>query len=248
MFNPTTGTLTARPYSRNLFCSGYSQLPDGRLLIAGGHIQVNNGLKDTTLWDTTTNTGTRSVDLQNSRWYPTVTTLADGRAMVFSGDNIEADDTPPGNPLSFKAHSLPEVFNPQNSSYTRLTTAQLDTPLYPFMFVLPDSRVFQAGPDQQTHILNPGGTGSWTNGPVSPFDGSSAVMYAPGKVMKSGTWSDPSFPNRPMSGQTAVIDMNQQSPVWRSTQSMAFPRAYENLIALPDGTVLATGGTDKSDA
>ncbi len=247
VFNPSTGTLTAKPYARNLFCSGYSPLPDGRILIAGGHIQVNNGLKDTTLWDTTTNTATRGVDLQNSRWYPTVTTLADGRAMVFSGDNIEADDTPPGTPLSFKAHSLPEVFNPTTSSYTRLTTAQLDTPLYPFMFVLPDGRVFQVGPDQQTHILNTSGTGSWTNGPVSSFDGSSAVMYAPGKVMKSGTWSDPSFPNRTVTGQTAVIDMNQPSPTWRSTAPMAFGRSYENLIALPDGTVLGTGGTSKSD-
>ena len=31
---------------------------------------------------------------------------------------------------------------------------------------------------------------------MSPIDGQSAVMYRPGKILKSGTWSDPEFPGR----------------------------------------------------
>ena len=31
LFDPTTNAITAKPYSRNLFCSGFSQLADGRL-------------------------------------------------------------------------------------------------------------------------------------------------------------------------------------------------------------------------
>ncbi len=247
LFDPATGTLTPKPYGRNLFCSGFSQLADGRLFIAGGHVAVNNGLRDSTIWDPATNTATRVVDLTASRWYPTVTTLPNGRALVFSGDNIQSDDTPPGNPLSFKSSTLPEVYDPVTNTYQSLTGARVDTPLYPFMFVLPDGRVFDAGPDPQTHILSTAGTGSISLGPVSPFDGSSAVMYAPGKVMKSGTWSDPSFANRTMSGRTAVIDMTQPSPTWRETAPMAYPRSFETLTSLPDGTVLVTGGTSKSD-
>ena len=52
------------------------------------------------------------------------------------------------------------------------------------------------GPTARRTCSTPTGTGTMSNGPVSPFDGSSAVMYAPGKVMKSGTWSDPSFAGR----------------------------------------------------
>ena len=103
IYDPVTGTITPKPYARNLFCSGFSQLADGRLFIAGGHITVNSGLKDTTIWDPSSNTAQRVTDLTGGRWYPTVTTLADGRALVFSGDNIQADDSPPGNPLSFKS-------------------------------------------------------------------------------------------------------------------------------------------------
>ena len=168
LFDPNTLALTPRPYARNLFCSGYAQLADGKLFIAGGHVTVNNGLKDATLWDPTTNTAQRLPDLTNSRWYPTVTTLSDGRVMVFSGDNIQSDDSPPGNPLSFVSHTLPEVYNPNTNSYTQLTGARVDTPLYPLMFAAPDGRVFQAGPDRQTHFVTTSGTGAVVNGPRQP--------------------------------------------------------------------------------
>ena len=115
------------------------------------------------------------------------------------------------------------------------------------MFVLPDGRVFDAGPDPPTHLLDVSGNGTMSNGPVSPFDGSSAVMYAPGKVMKSGTWSDPSFAGRTVTGRTAVIDMNQPSPVWRETAPMHHPRSFETITSLPDGTSIVTGGTSRSD-
>ena len=247
IFDPATGTLTPKPYARNLFCSGFSQLADGRVFIAGGHVSVNNGLRDSTLWDPGTNTASRVVDMANPRWYPTVTTLADGRALVFSGDNIQTDDTPPGNPLSFQSNTLPEVYDPATNSYQRLTSARVVTPLYPFMFALPDGRVLNAGPDPQTRLLDTQGTGSISAGPVSPFDGSSAVMYAPGKVMKSGTWSDPSFANRTVTGRTAVVDMTQSAPAWRETAPMAHPRSFETLTVLPDGSTIVTGGTSKSD-
>ena len=72
-------------------------------------------------------------------------------------------------------------------------------------------------------------------------------MYAPGKVMKSGTWSDPSFAGRTVTGRTAVIDMNQPSPVWRETAPMHHPRSFETITSLPDGTSIVTGGTSRSD-
>ena len=75
-------------------------------------------------------------------------------------------------------------------------------------------------------------------------------MYRPGKIMKAGSWADPDF-NGALTYQTinatAVLDMTQPTPQWRSTAPMAFARAYENLTLLPDGTVLASGGMTDSD-
>lgn len=246
LWNPASGTFTATPYGRNLFCAGQTLLADGRLLVLGGHNAVNDGLFDTTLYDPFTNSWTRGPDMTDNRWYPTVTTLPDGRALVVAGDNITENTSPPYAPLSITNNTLPEIYDPRTSTYQDLASARLATTYYPFMLVLPDGRIFDAGPDTQSRILDPA-TWTWSLSAVSSATGASAVMYRPGKVMKSGTWSDPDFKGMPVGAQTQVIDMTQASPAWRSTASMAFARAYEDLTVLPDGNVLATGGSSASE-
>jgi hypothetical protein len=65
-------------------------------------------------------------------------------------------------------------------------------------------------------------------------------MYRPGKVMIVGG-SDP--PEGAPTNTTEVIDLTASRPVWRYTNSMTYPRRQFNATLLPDGTVLATGGT-----
>jgi len=250
VWNPTTGTFTPVPYGRNLFCAGHVALADGRTLFVGGHIAANLGLADTTIYDPSTGQWTRPPDMTVGRWYPTATSLPDGRVLVFSGDNIVQDR--PGQPPPFSdasVNSLPEVFDPATNQWTDLNGARLTSPLYPFMFVLSNGTVFDAGPDTTTRILDPA-TWTWSVVGTSPFDGHSAVMYRPDKIMKSGAWADPDFKGAaayPATGRTAVIDMSRPSPAWRETAPMAYPRSYHNLTLLPDGTVLATGGGTMSD-
>jgi hypothetical protein len=59
--------------------------------------------------------------------------------------------------------------------------------------------------------------------------------------MKSGEAADSGF-SGPATSTTYVIDFNKPTPAWRKTANMAYPRSFENLTALPDGTVLVTGG------
>ena len=145
---------------------------------------------------------------------------------------------------------MPEIYNPETNAWTALTSASLTTPLYPFMFVLSDGRVLDAGPDTVTRALTVG-SGTWTTIGSSPFDGMSAVMYRPNKIMKSGTWATPEADGIPPEynahGRTAVLDMNAPSPAWRETAAMAHGRAYHNLTVLPDGTVFVSGGMSTSD-
>ena len=57
--------------------------------------------------------------------------------------------------------------------------------------------------------------------------------------MKAGSWADPDFNGSPPTTpapSTAVLDMSQPSPAWRSTAPMHYPRSYHNLTLLPDGT------------
>ena len=81
-------------------------------------------------------------------------------------------------------------------------------PLYPFMFVLPNGKLFDAGPDTHDAHASTCKPASGATVGTSPIDGQSAVMYRPGKILKSGTWSDPEFPGpRRRRTGAAAIDM-----------------------------------------
>jgi hypothetical protein len=250
LYDPTTQSFLPLPYGRNLFCSGHVLLPDGRTLIVGGHISADNGLADTTIFNPTNDTWTRAPDMAVGRWYPTATQLPNGKVLVFGGDNIILDR--PGQPPPFSdasVNSLPEIYDPASNSWQHLTNSRLTSPLYPYMFVLSDGRILDVGPDTTTHALSPG-SWTWSTVATSSFDGMSAVMYRPNKIMKSGSWADPDFAGTnayQSAAKTAVIDMNQANPTWRDTAPMSFPRSYENLTLLPDGNVLVTGGGTQSD-
>jgi len=64
--------------------------------------------------------------------------------------------------------------------------------------------------------------------------------------MKAGSATD-SQQVGPSSNTTFVLDMTQSSPAWRQTPSMAYTRSFMNLTALPDGSILATGGETDRD-
>ena len=195
--------------------------------MAGGHISNNVGLNDASIYDSQANTWTRQPDMNAGRWYPTTTTLADGSVLVVSGDV----DTTVG------VNRLPQVWT--SGAWRDLNTAQISLPLYPFMLLAPDGRVFNAGPQQTSRYLNTSGTGAWSNGPSSTGGNrsyGSAVMYEPGKVLIVGG-------NDPPRASAEKIDLNLPVPSWQSAGNMHTARRQLNATMLPDGTVLVTGGS-----
>jgi hypothetical protein len=234
VWDPVTGTVTLvpNPYY-NLFCAGQAQLPDGRILVAGGHDPSGLGAANANIFDPVSQSWSPLPNMAYRRWYPTVTALADGRMLVTSGAQ---------SCLTCLA-DVPEIFNPATNKFSSMTSARLGIDYYPFMFVLPDGRLLSAGSNEsayETRTLNLS-TGAWSM--VDPVikDGHSAVMYAPGKVLKTGTAADSGTAGNAAS-TAYVIDMNQASPTWRQVPSMKFARAFQNMTVLPDGNVLVTGG------
>lgn len=208
----------------DVFCSGHTLLPDGRLLVAGGHSGVDNFGTRTTFIFNASGGWTRVADMQNGRWYPTNTTLATGEVLTISGGDTA------GTP-----NLIPEVWN---GSWRSLSTASRRVPNYPMMFAAPDGRAFVAGPSQGTAFLNTQGTGSWTNGPPSGYgqrDYGSAVMYEPGKILLVGGGYT--------TATAEVIDLNAGA-TWRPVQPMSVARRQHNATLLADGRVLVTGGSN----
>jgi fibronectin type 3 domain-containing protein len=229
LWDPATGAFsTLARAGFNVFCSGHSFLPDGRLLLAGGSITKSMGLANAAIYDPVANAFSQLPVMNAGRWYPTNTTLANGDVLVVSGD---IDPT--------HVNTLPQVWPGSGGGWRDLTTAQLALPLYPFMFVAPDGRVFQAGPNQNTRYLDTSGTGGWAavaNSIHGYRDYGSAVLYDQGKVLIVGG-------DDPPTNSAEVIDLSAATPAWRSVSPMVHRRRQLNTTLLPDGKVLVTGGS-----
>jgi hypothetical protein len=236
LWDPATGILRAVPAPYNIFCSGHSALADGRILVAGGHDDAGGvlGANRAAIFDPATESWTSVPSMTYRRWYPTATTLPDGRVLVTSGGTTCFDCIA----------DIPEVYDPRTNSWALLTGARLAFPYYPFIFVLPDGRILNAGAGEHPAPARTLDLASQTWTTVDPVvvDGGSAVMYRPGQVLKSGTSATTDVSNVPSAATTYVLDMTQPTPAWRQTAPMASPRAYHTLTVLPDGNVLVTGG------
>jgi hypothetical protein len=229
LWDPSTGAFTELPVSTNIFCAGHTFLADGRLLVAGGHISEDHGLPATTLFNFATGAWTQAAPMATGRWYPTTTTLPDGRVLVMAGGDQN------GLPAS-----VPEIWD--GTSWTSLDAADRVLPYYPRAFVAPNGKIFYAGELQQSSYLDVS-TGTWTPVAASLYgdrEYGSAVMYRPGKVLIVGGSGTPSGPP---TATAETIDLADASPAWHFTGSMASARRQFNVTLLPDGRVVATGGT-----
>jgi hypothetical protein len=229
LWNPASGAFTALTLPADIFCSGFSMLRDGRILVAGGHSGTDNfGIKTAFLFDYKTNGWTQVSNMRNGRWYPTNTTLPNGQVLTISGGDTAG-----------VLNLIPEVFAPGTSKWRALTSASKRVPYYPMMFVAPNGLVFNAGPDQATAFLNTGGKGSWSGGPSRNFgsrDYGSAVMYDAGKILVVGGGNTPT-------ATAEAIDLTGAG-TWSFVGSLAVARRQVNATLLADGRVLVTGGTN----
>jgi hypothetical protein len=220
----------------DLFCSASSFLPDGRLLVLGGHegkdgygstdVNFLSYGKDARKYRWTLD-GTRP--MKGGRWYASATTLPDGEVVVVGGEITPGTINP-----------MPEVWQTNSGGgWRELSAALLSVPLYSPLHVAPNGKVFMPGSAQLTRYLDTTEKGLWTNVGNRLYgsrDYGPSVMYEPGKVLIVGGGNPPT-------ATAEVINLNATSPVWAWTNSMHFARRHANATILPDGKVLVTGGT-----
>ncbi len=221
------------PETVNLFCSGHTFLPDGKLLVVGGHIRDANGSNKVRIFNWKTNQWEKGTPMDNpgqgGRWYPTAVTLPDGGTLVLSGDDQNGNRNQRLQVLRGTNWDFLDGARFENLAY------------YPWMHVVPDGRVFMAGSSRprKTQLLTTTGGGRWDV--VGEFNGQdreygSSVMYEPGKVLITGGGIPPQ--------ETAeIIDLTKPGAAWRFSGNMSARRRQHNSTILPDGTVLVTGGT-----
>ena len=232
IWDPDADTFGRVPErTTNFFCAGHALLPDGQLLVAGGHLDVDVGTPGITLFDPATRAWTAGVDTMNAgRWYPTVTVLDDGEALILGG-SIKPGDY----------NDLPQVWT-RGGTLRDLPGARRPVSNYPWTFLAPNGEIFHAGYNGVTSYLSTDASGAWTTvrtREVLDRNYGSAVLYDVGRVLAVGGGDPPT-------ATAEVIDLTEDSPRWRLTESMSRPRRQLNATLVADGKVLVTGGTSSA--
>ena len=213
----------------DLFCSAQLVLPQGgQVLLTGGDNWIgtrtnNQGNPNTNLFSISGNTLTRGTDMSRPRWYASTTTLLNGQVLIQGGRGGE---------------DFAELRRTDGTTQllTGASTSHLD-PQYPRNYVAPDGRIFGYDVFGRMYYFNPTGGGSITAAGTfsSTYGGvdSTTAMFRPGKILQFAGNSKGAI----------VIDITDGAPVVTPTQSLAFQRRLGTATILPDGKVLATGGS-----
>ena len=142
---------------------------------------------------------------------------------------------------------MPEAFDPAAGTWTVQTSAPLWQPSYPPTFLVPGgaagaSRVLTLDGNAAywTEFAAAGQAGAWQQFGSSTmgFSPQGGVQYRPGRIMAAGGKSGSA-----VTGLTKTLDASSTSNNWTSSGSME-PRFQHNLVAMPDGKVLAVGGVN----
>ncbi len=246
VWDPVSGEIHVQSIPWDVWCNGMSFLPDGRALITGGSNPYprNNfsGLRNTTIFDPVTSVFTRVEDMAHGRWYPTNISLPDGRTATFSG----YDETGRSN-RTFEIYTMGGGWGPANP---------LDWPAtlknYPRAHLTPDGDIFFSGEQRESHRLNPV-TGQWTRNVaitnyaqtrrygssvllgLRPPDYAARILIAGGGVGFEAT------------NTAEVIDLSATPLEWKWTDALNHKRVQQNSVLLPNGRVLAVGGSTKNN-
>jgi hypothetical protein len=237
VFDPQTGTVTTQPVSWDMFCNGMVVLPDGRAFINGGTLQYDpfHGELRSSVYDWSTGTFTDVQSMAHGRWYPTVTTLGDGTLMTFSGLSESG-----GTNTSIEIYSVSTGWSTQIGS-------PFTPPLYPRMHLLPNGKVFYSGSTTQSRLFDPvaktwsgviattnyGGTRTYGTSVLLPL--TPANNYKPVVMIMGG--------GSPSTATTELIDLSAATPNWTIGPLMSQPRIEMNATILPNGKIIALGGS-----
>ncbi len=243
----------------DIFCSAQVVLPqpDAGVLIAGGDTfprreptpdpdadpdaagevpeDDDDGNQDSTVLDYAGNQElTRGSTMNRGRWYGTATTLVDGTVYVQGGRSFSL----------VSGADLPEIRG--LDGIFRLLTGADTSALryyYPRNFVMPDGTLFGFDTRGTMYRVDTSGTGSVTTlsrfGAAYRGDDSTAAMFRPGRILQfGGTTVEDSVEPRSL-----IIDANMPTPKLTRSGDLSSLRRLATATILPDGTVLATGGS-----
>jgi hypothetical protein len=263
LYDPVAGTITPYTVPWDMFCNAMVVLPDGRPFIMGGTESYGpisdpefTGFSVTATYDPATGIFSGQQAMAHGRWYPMAIVLGNGQVMVLSGAIWGQDNH--NQTLVGTTNTTVELYtvgSGWSQEYPVPTT--WTPPLYPRLTVLPSGKVFYSAPEPTSALFDPSDQ-TWTLDVATTVYGASrgygsAVLlpltpannYDPKVMILGGTGVSGS--GNPSTDTTEIIDLGAPVLAWQSGPNMSEPRIEMNATILPNGKVLALGGSTNDE-
>jgi len=238
VFDPVSEqVVTQISVSWDMFCNAMVLLQGGRVLIDGGTIRYDPfyGQPLASLFTPASNTFSATNNMAHGRWYPTLVTLGDGRVMTFSGLQENGG-----------TNSSVELYT-AGVGWSTPYEAPWTPDLYPRLHLLPNGEVFYSGSQTVSKLFNPATTTWNTNIATTNYSGTRTYGTSVLLPLTPANNYDPQIMifggGNPATSTTEIIDLGAASPKWVYGPNMSEARIEMNAVLLPNGKVLALGGS-----
>ncbi len=247
------------PVNWDLWSAGHAFLdtPEGHLMAHGGF--TGHPPARSFLFDPSSLMWKKTGDTANGRFYPTTTTIGDGRLTTMYGTGGPSSKT-----LEIYLAGAPD---PETGTWSGEKTFPVEFPYkwYPWNNLLPDGEFFIAGPTENTYKFD------WTAVPIaadpaktwatnagnrgSNMKGTAVMLalrppeYAP-KVLIAGGTGTHKNPALDIKTSVEIIDLSAATPAWVEDPKWKLKqgRVACTSVLLPDGRIFVAGGINDGGA
>jgi YVTN family beta-propeller protein len=245
VYNPETNThqhiVDSIPH--NMFCTGTTQLADGRLLTNGGNQSFR-----TSIYNASAQRFEAQDEMEIGRGYNANTILQDGRVMTIGG-SWSAPTLGGKNAEILTVGGTWRVMSGIPTTTMEKPDATKDWAFDSHFWLQPagNGRVFQPGPSVAMHWIDTRGNGqvipAGNRGDDSYSVTAASVMFDKGKILIAGGAANYTLSSGLPATKTSayIVDINGDVKVSKISP-MVYPRGYANGVVLPDGKVMMVGG------
>src|SRR3954471_5212709 len=265
--DPPVDPRTGQP--ANIWCAGNALLPDGRVVVTGGNLAYATattnykGLDKVYTFNPWSETWVEQPHMGHGRWYPSQVLMPDGRMLIMSGFNENA-----------QSNREVEIFSPDpnldgpNGTIRKIgerggANEPPDGGLYPHLFWMPSGRIFVAGPEQTDNwflhspppadktqwttlvgrwdSVAPPQTRVWGTGvllPETPAGSHKVELIGGADVTRDAKGKVTN--GTPRNTTEAYTEAGANS--WAAGAPMNVARAHLNTVQLPDLSMVSVGG------
>ncbi|MET9714984.1 kelch motif-containing protein [Streptomyces rochei] len=204
------------------------------------------GIRDTFEFDPVAEKYIKVDPMHEARWYPTLTTLSDGKILSVSGLDDIGQIVPGKN----------EIYDPKTKEWT-YTEQERQFPTYPALFLMQNGKIFYSGanagygPDDVGR--NPGiwdvETNKFTEVPgmsdADMLETANTVLLPPAQDEKYMVIGGGGVGESKLSSEkTRIADLKADDPKFVDGPSLEKGTRYPQASVLPDDSVLVSGGSE----